>query len=168
MLRTRLTRTVALLVVASAMWAANPGSAAGPETAINGGATAAAPARNITVPGDLVSVYNFGPLAPAVSNAAVSAAVEAGVWAVVGRGFGIGLVMVTRNGVPAHSAARAPRVVVLPDIGHRVADGFDRRAMGRGVSSIISTGQVVMGVDVCEPHGAQAGDVLHLVSADGS
>ena len=38
MLRTPLTRTVALLVVASAMWAADPGSAAGPETTISGAA----------------------------------------------------------------------------------------------------------------------------------
>src|SRR6185295_14079183 len=104
MLRPPLSRTVAVLVVASALWAATPGSAAGPETAISGGATAAAPARNVTVPGDLVSVYNFGPLQPAVSNAALSAAVESGAWAVVGRGFGIGLVMVTRGGVPVHSA----------------------------------------------------------------
>lgn len=168
MLRTRLTRTVAVLVVASAMWAANPGSAAGPETAINGGATAAAPARNITVPGDLVSVYNFGPLAPAVSNAAVSAAVEAGAWAVVGRGFGIGLVMVTRNGVPVHSAPGPLGSWYFPTSVTALPMDSIAAAMGRGVSSIISTGQVVMGATSASLSGAQAGDVLHLVSADGS
>ncbi len=168
MFRTPLTRTVALLVVASAMWAANPGSAAGPETVITGGATAAAPARNITVPGDLVSIYNFGPLQPAVSNAAVSAAVEAGAWAVVGRGFGIGLVMVTRGGVPVHAAPGPLGSWYFPTSVTALPLDSVAAAMGREVSKYISIGQVVVGATSASLTGAQAGDVLHLVSANGS
>ena len=99
MIRRRLTRTAALLVVASALWAANPGSAEGPAATIDEAATGGAPARNISVPGDVVSVYNFGPLQPAVVDAAIRAAVDAGAWGVVGRGLGIGLVQVLRGGL---------------------------------------------------------------------
>jgi hypothetical protein len=135
---------------------------------ITGGATAAAPARNITVPGDLVSVYNFGPLQPAVSNAAVSAAVAAGAWAVVGRGFGIGLVMVTRGGVPVHAAPGPLGSWYFPMSVTALPIDSIGVAMGRDVSAIVSQNQVVMGSTSAGLVGAQAGDVLHLLSGDGS
>lgn len=168
MLRTPLSRTVALLVVASAMWLAVPGSAAGPSDIIATPAVGGAPARNITVPGDLVSIYNFGPLKQAVSNAAVSAAVEAGAWAVVGRGFGIGLVMVTRGGVPVHAAPGPVGSWYFPTSVTALPLDSIAAAMGRDVSKIVSVGQVVVGQTSASLTGAQAGDVLHLVSADGS
>jgi D-alanyl-D-alanine carboxypeptidase len=168
MLRTPLTRTVALLVVASALWAANPGSAAEPETIISSAASGGAPARNITVPGDLVSIYNFGPLQPAVSNAAVSAAVEVGAWGVVARGFGIGMVMVTRGAVPVHAAPGPLGSWYFPTSVTALPANAIAPVMGREVASIVNGGQVVMGATSASLSGAQAGDVVHLVSADGS
>ena len=78
MLRTRLKRTAALLVASTAVLTAIPGSAEGPAAVIADAAVGGAPAVNVTALGDLVSVYNFGPLQPAVSNAAISAAASAG------------------------------------------------------------------------------------------
>jgi hypothetical protein len=168
MIRTRLTRIAALLVVASATWSAIPGSAAGPAPAVSDAATGGAPARNITVPGDLVSVYNFGPLQPAVIDSAIGAAVDAGGWGVVGRGFGIGLVRVTRGSTVVHSAPGPYGSWYFPTSVTALPLDSIGAAMGRGVSTIISAGQVVMGETSASLSGAQAGDVLDLVAADGS
>jgi hypothetical protein len=116
----------------------------------------------------VVSVYNFGPLQPAVVDAAIHAAVDAGAWGVVGRGLGIGLVQVTRGGVAVHQAP-GPRgswyfptsVTALPleSIG---------AIFGREVSKFIGVNQVVVGATSASINGAQAGDILELVAADGS
>jgi hypothetical protein len=168
MLRTRLTRTAALLVVASALWAANPGSAASPDILIAGPGGGGAPAVNVTAPGDLVSVYNFGPLQPAIANAAISAAAEAGGWGVLGRGFGIGLVQVTRAGVPVHAAPGPLGSWYFPMSVTALPLDSIGVAMGRDVSSFISSGTVVVGETSASLTGAQAGDVLDLIAADGS
>jgi hypothetical protein len=168
MIRRRLTRAAALLVVASALWAANPGSAAGPSAVVNEPATGGAPARNITQPGDLVSIYNFGPLQPAVVDAAISAAVAAGGWGVVARGFGIGLVQVTRGGVPIHQAPLPLGSWYFPTSITAIPLDSIAAAMGRGVSNVISTNQVVMGATSASLSGAQAGDLVDLVAANGS
>ena len=168
MLRTRLTRTAAMLVVASALWAATPGSAASPEILIAGPGGGGAPAVNITAPGDLVSVYNFGLLQPAIADAAISAAAEAGGWGVLGRGFGIGLFRVTRGGVPIHAAPGPAGMWVFPMSVTALPLDSIGVAMGRDVSSFISSGMVVMGETSASLTGAQAGDVLELIAADGS
>ncbi len=168
MLRTRLKRTAALLVVASAAWAAIPGSAASPAAVISDSAIGGLPARNVTVLGDLVSIYNFGPLQPAVANAAISAAVEAGAWGVVGRGFGIGLVQVTRGGVTVRQAPAPLGSWYFPTAITALPLDSIGAVMGREVSKHISLGQVVMGETSASLSGTQAGDVVHLVSADGS
>ena len=167
-IRAPLARTAALLVAVSAMWAAIPGSAAVPASVIGGAATGGAPARNITVPGDLVSVANFGELRPAVADAAISAAVAAGAWGVVGRGFGIGLVQVTRGGVAVHQAPAPLGSWYFPTSVTALPMEAMGAAMGREVSKIISVGQVVMGQTSASLSGAVAGDVLDLVAADGS
>ena len=168
MLRTQFTRTAALLVVASALWAAIPGSAAGPADTVNEGATGGAPAVNLSQPGDLVSIYNFGPLQPAVTDAAISAAVAAGGWGVVARGFGIGLVQVTRGGVPIQQAPLPLGSWYFPTSITAIPLDAIGATLGRGVSSIISAGQVVMGATSASLSGAQAGDVVDLVAANGS
>ena len=168
MIRTRLTRTATLLVVASALWAAIPGSAAGPPAFVNDAASGGAPARNLTQPGDLVSVYNFGPLQPAVSDAAISAAAAAGGWGVVARGFGIGLAQVTRGGVPIHQAPLPLGSWYFPTSITAIPLDALGAVMGRGVSSIVGANQVVMGETSASLSGAQAGDLIDLVAANGS
>ena len=168
MIRTRLTRTAALLVIASGAWAAIPSEAAGPAAVIGEPATGGAPARNLSVPGDLVSIYNFGPLQPAIVDAAIGAAVDAGGWGVVGRGFGIGLVQVTRGGVVVHQAPGPLGSWYFPTSVTALPLDSIGAAMGREVSKFISAGTVVMGATSASLSGAQAGDVLDLASADGS
>ena len=168
MLRTRLTRTAALLVVSTAVLAAVPGAAAGPAAVITDAAGGGAPAVNVTALGDLVSVYNFGPLQPAVANAAISAAVSAGGWGVFGRGFGIGLVQVTRGGAAIHQAPAPLGSWTFPMSVTALPMDSIGAVMGREVSKYISLGQVVMGSTSASLSGAQAGDVLDLVSGDGS
>ena len=168
MIRTRLARTAALLVIASGAWAAIPGEAAGPAAVIAEPATGGAPARNLTVPGDLVSIYNFGPLQPGIVDAAISSAVDAGGWAVVGRGFGIGLVQVTRGGVAVHQAPGPLGSWYFPTSVTALPLDSIGASLGREVSKFISAGTVVMGATSASLSGAQAGDVLDLASADGS
>ena len=150
------------------MWAAIPGSAAGPAAVVTVAATGGAPARNVTQSGDLVSIYNFGPLQPAVTDAAIKAAATAGGWGVVARGFGIGLVQVTRGGVPIHQAPLPLGSWYFPTSITAIPLDAIGAAMGRGVSSIISANQVVMGETSASLSGAQAGDVVDLVAANGS
>lgn len=168
MIRTRLTRTAALLVIASGAWAAIPGEAAGPAAVIGEPATVGAPARNLSVPGDLVSIYNFGPLQPAIVDAAIGAAVDAGGWGVVGRGFGIGLVQVTRGGTVVHQAPGPLGSWYFPTSVTALPIDSIGAAMGREVSKFISAGTVVMGATSASLSGAQAGDILDLASASGS
>jgi hypothetical protein len=163
-----LTRTVAALVVVSAMWAAMPSSAASPTIAVNGPAVGGAPAVNVTAPGDLVSIYNFGVLQPAMADAAISAAAEAGGWGVVGRGFGIGLVRVTRGGVAVHEAPAPAGYWTFPMSVTALPIESIGVAMGRDVSSIVASNMIVIGQTSATLLGAQAGDILDLVAADGS
>jgi D-alanyl-D-alanine carboxypeptidase len=168
MICTPLTRIAALIVVASAMWTAIPGSADGPAQSVPDAAAGGAPAVNVTALGDLVSIYNFGPLQPAVTDAAIKAAVDAGGWGVVGRGFGIGLVQVTRNGAPVQQAPAPLGSWYYPTSVTALPLDSIGAVMGREVSKYIAAGQVVMGSTSASLSGAQAGDALDLVSADGS
>ena len=149
------------------MWAAVPGSAAEPTRVISGAASGGAPARRVSVSGDLVSIYNFGPLQSTVAAGALAAAGDAGAFGAVGRGFGIGLVRVTRStGIvkqapgPLGSWSFPTSVTALP------LESISA-VMGAEVSKVISLGQVVMGRTSADLSGAQAGDVLDLVAANG-
>jgi len=166
--RTRTTRTAVLLIVASTLWGAIPGSAAGPAAAVSTAATGGAPAQNVTPPGDLVSVYNFGPLQQGVISAATAAATDAGGVGVLGRGFGIGLIQVTRAGAVVHQAPAPLGSWTFPMSVTALPIDSIGVVMGRDVSSIISQNQVVMGATSAALVGAQTGDVLHLLSGDGS
>ena len=84
------------------------------------------------------------------------------------RGFGIGLVQVTRGGVPIHQAPLPLGSWYFPTSITAIPLDAIGAAMGRGVSSIISAGQVVMGATSASLSGAQAGDVVDLVAANGS
>ena len=168
MMKSRLTRTAALLVIASGAWAAIPGEAAGPAAVIAEPATGGAPAQNLSVPGDLVSIYNFGPLQPGIVDAAIGSAVDAGGWGVVGRGFGIGLVQVTRGGVVVHQAPGPLGSWYFPTSVTALPIDSIGASLGREVSKFISAGTVVMGATSASLSGAQAGDILDFASADGS
>jgi hypothetical protein len=168
MLLTRTTRTAAALLVATTLWGAIPGEAAGPAAAVSAAASGGAPAQNVTAAGDLVSVYNFGPLQQGVIDAATAAAGEAGGVGVLGRGFGIGLIQVTRGAAVVHQAPGPLGSWYFPMSVTALPIDSIGVAMGRDVSAIISQNQVVMGATSAALIGAQAGDILHLLAGDGS
>jgi hypothetical protein len=167
-MRKRLARTSALLVILSAVWSEAPGSAAAPPVA----ASVASPAsvtlaarRIIAQSVDLVSVFNTGEIRPEVAGAAMAAAGDAGGWGIVGRGFGVGMTQVTRNGAIVQQATPGwyfpVSVTALP------VEGI-AASMGAAVSTPVGNGQVVMGETSASLSGAQAGDVVHLLGFDGS
>lgn len=154
------------LLAASVLWGAMPGEAAAPPT-ITSAATGGAPAQNVTPLGDLVSVYNFGPLRQAVTDAAIASAVDAGGWGIVGRGFGIGLVRVSRGGTVVRDAPGPYGEWYYPMSVTALPMSSIGAVMGRAVSGPISTGTVVLSETSASLTGAQAGDVLDLLAGNG-
>ena len=76
--------------------------------------------------------------------------------------------MVTRNGVPIHAAPGPLGSWYFPTSVTALPMDAIAAAMGREVSKFISVGQVVVGATSASITGVQAGDVLHVVSGDGS
>jgi hypothetical protein len=161
-------RTSAALLAFSVLFAAMPGSAAAPNMVIESAATGGAPARNITPLGDLVSVYNFGPVLPAVAASAQAAAVDAGGWGVPTRGFGTGLVRVSRGGAVVTEAPGPYGFWSYPVSITALPMEALGAVLGRGVSGPISAGTIVISETSAGLFSAQAGDVLDLVGGDGS
>ncbi|HEY7626914.1 MAG TPA: M15 family metallopeptidase [Ilumatobacteraceae bacterium] len=158
---------VAALVAVAVLSAAVPGSAAAPEV-IESAASGGAPAQNVTPLGDLVSVYNFGPLQPAVTAGAQAAAEDAGGWGVPTRGFGTGLLRVSRGGAVVKQAPGPFGAWYYPvSITAMPLDSIGA-ILGRGVSSPIAAGTIVMSETSAGLFSAQAGDVVDLEAADGS
>lgn len=154
-------------ISASVLWSAMPSSAAAPEITIAAAATGGAPARNVTPLGDLVSVYNFGPLRQAVIDAAIAAAVDAGGWGVLGRGFGIGLVRVSRGGAVVREAPGPYGEWYYPMSVTALPMDSIGTVLGRAVSGPISAGTVVISETSASLTGAQTGDILDLVAGNG-
>src|ERR1043165_6165209 len=144
-MRAPLTRTIALVVAASSLLTAIPGDAAAPAAQVNTAATGGSPARNLSVPGDLVSVSNFGPLQAGVVSAALASAVDAGGWGVAARNFGIGLVRVLRGGVPIHAAPGPVGFWYFPMAATALPMDQMGSILGRDISGVVAGGQVVMG-----------------------
>jgi hypothetical protein len=149
------------------LFTAIPGEAAAP-LVVEGPATGGAPAVNLSIPGDLVSLYNFGPLRNDVIDAARAAAVDAGGWGVLVRGFGIGLVRVSRNGVVVHEAPGPYGFWSFPMAVTALPVESIGAILGRNVSRYVASGTVVVSETSAGITGAQAGDVMDLIGGDGS
>lgn len=115
--------------------------------------------------GDVVSVYNSGPLRNEVMTGALGAARQAGGTAVVGRSASVGLRAVRRGAL----------VVQAPPVGFSFPMGTTvlppemvGRAMGRDVSARLSSSSIVMGSTSAGLRGARAGDTVDLVASWGS
>jgi len=103
-----------------------------------------------------------------VIDAATAAATQAGGVGVLGRGFGIGLIEVTRGAAVVHQAPAPVGSWFFPMSVTALPIDSIGVVMGRDVSAIISQNQVVMGATSAALVGAQVGDVLHLEAGDGS
>jgi len=134
-------------------------------TIFDGPAGALAPA----VPGvpllDAVSVAQTGELTASVRDAAFAAASDAGAPAVVGRGFSAGLTRV-RRGATVVQQSSGPGWAFPMAITALPVDVIGA-VMGRSISGPISQGMVVMGSTSASIRGAQAGDIIDLMAANG-
>jgi hypothetical protein len=126
---------------------------------------AGAAATRGTTPVDVVSVYEAGTLSASVRDRALRAATDASAAAVVGRSASVGMRQLTRGATVVQAAPGGgwqfpmgltvlPPEAVLP-------------LMGSQVSAVVARGELVMGQTSADLRGARAGDVAHLVAADG-
>jgi hypothetical protein len=155
---------VGLMVLAGVLSGTLVTDAAGP--ALDAPAAVAQPAVSVASTVAAVSVYQTGQITAPVRDAALAAAADVGAPAVVGRGFSVGLTRVRRGAAVIQQAEGAGwafpmAVTALP------LDAIGA-VMGRSVSGPISEGQVVMGQTSAAIRGAQAGDVIDVVAANGT
>ena len=115
---------------------------------------------------DVVSIYNrANALATDVAAGAVAAVAAAhGAWA-MGRGISVGMRAVRRNGAVVQ---QAPDGFAYPMSTTALPLDTVGPLMGRDVAGILARGYVVMGRTTAQMRGAAVGDVVDLVSANGS
>jgi D-alanyl-D-alanine carboxypeptidase len=175
--RTRSALAAALIVAASAgivpVVSSTPSAAAPPALPPTGTITEPAspssPAGRLPYAGDAVSINQFGELSAGLRNTAEQIAIAINAPSVPGRGFTIGLYAVRRGGATVQQATgpgggvwQYPlNVTALPveAIG---------RVMSLRISALVAQGYIVMGRTSADLRGAQAGDVVELVAADGN
>ena len=114
---------------------------------------------------DAVSVFQTGELTAPIRDAALAAAQDVGAPAVVGRGFSAGMTRLRRGAtVIQHSTATGwafPMAITALPLNAIGA------YMGRAVSGPISQGLVVMSQMSASIRGAQVGDTVDLMAANG-
>ena len=132
-------------------------------------AASARPAGRVPFASDAVSINQFGELSPALQATAEQVARAIDAPSAIGRGFTIGLWNVRRGGATVQQASgpgagvwQYPlNVTALP------VDAIGR-VMSLQASSLIAQGYLVMGRTSADLRGAQAGDTVDLIAADGN
>ena len=159
---------VALTIVVASFIAVRIDAAA-PLTQIMSAAAATATADRIFPPAiDVVSVSNLGELTAGTRDLALAAAGEAGVRAVEGRGYSIGLTQVTRGATVIQQASGASGRWQFPMSVTALPVEAIASVMGAEVSSVVAAGSVVMGQSSADLRGARTGDVVDLLTISGA
>ena len=115
---------------------------------------------------DVVSVSQTSFVTADVSAHVPAAARVGGASLAEGRGASLGMVAVWHGGEPGAASARG---LPDPDVHDGAAGLCDRGADGAAdVASVVGGGSIVMGDHVGRLRGAQAGDSVVLVAADGT
>jgi hypothetical protein len=160
-------RSAALALAVVALATAVPSAASAPPLVLDAAATSSAPAVALApLPIDLVSVYQTGEMTTSVREAALAAARAAGAAASIGRGFTIGLTAV-RRGATVVQVSTGPGWAFPMSVTALPIDVIGA-TMGRAVSGPIGAGGIVMGETSASIRGAQAGDTVDLVAANGT
>lgn len=156
---------VAVVAVAAVLASAIVIDAA-PVDTVPSGAVASATAGYTEQPFDAISVFQTGELTPAVRDAALLAAVDANVPAVVTRGFTAAMVRLRRGATivqqssgPGWAYPMAITALPLEAVGP---------VMGRDVASVLAQAQLVMGQTSASLRGAQVGDIADFVGPGGT
>jgi hypothetical protein len=114
---------------------------------------------------EVVTIFNSGPLREDVADRAVAAARASGASIAFGRAASVGMVALRRGAAPVQVPQQGfaypmGTTVLTPDL---IA-----RTMGREISALLGPDTAVMGALTAGLRGAQAGDVMDLVSGNGS
>ncbi|MFK7917246.1 MAG: M15 family metallopeptidase [Ilumatobacter sp.] len=130
------------------------------------GASASEQASRVNPPvGDVVSVYNSGALTASTETAAVTAAQQAGADFTVREAASISMRRIMRGSLVVQAA---PATMSIP-MGTTVFDAdVIARLMGLEVSGAVSANSIVMSRRTAGLRGAEAGDVVTLLSAFGA
>jgi hypothetical protein len=132
---------------------------------LDGPATAGARASAIETLGDIVTVSDVSEIDSANLYGSLAAARTAGGVGTAGRGATIGMIRITRAGATVQQAPpgfRLPMSVTALDPAAIAA------VSGRAISGALSVDSVVMGERTAGLRGAQPGDLVDLIAADGS
>jgi len=159
----------AFAIVATALPDHGLGAPVPPRTeALTRGAAAAAPATRIVPTFDVVSIGQSGVMTQPVIAAAQRVAVAVGAPAVFGRSFNAGLWAVRRNEAPIQLAGvGGSGVWQFPMSTTALPVDAIGRIMTAPVAAAIADGMVVLNRTSADLRGAQVGDTLDLIAADG-
>jgi hypothetical protein len=152
---------VACAIVAGAV----PTIAAAPNVPITGPAIATQGAVAVGRDDDMVSVSQTSFVTPDLSSRTASAAAASGAALVEGRGASVGMLAVWRGSAPLQQAAAGYQIPMSVTVLPVATVGA---VMGRPISDVLGGGAIVMGATTAGLRGAQAGDSVVLVAADGS
>jgi hypothetical protein len=130
-------------------------------------ASVASSAGRTPVAGDVVSINQFGELSDGLRMKAQAVARAINAPSALGRGFTIGLHAVHRGSAVVQEAVGPGGLWQYPlNVTALPVDAIGR-VMSFRVSSLVAQDQVVMGRTSADLRGAQAGDTVDLVAADG-
>ncbi|MGE0138242.1 MAG: M15 family metallopeptidase [Ilumatobacteraceae bacterium] len=119
------------------------------------------------IAGEVVSINQFGELSDGLRDKAQAVARAVNAPSVLGRGFTIGLHAVHRGSATVQEAVGPGGLWQYPlNVTALPVDAIGR-IFGFQVSSLVAQGLVVMGRTSADLRGAQAGDTVDLVAADG-
>lgn len=156
---------LALVVLASTL----PASADTTVRDVSGAAQASSVAVRVARPSvDLVAVSHQQQLTSATIALAEDAAREVGARTALTRGVSIGMTAVRRGGTVVQQASGPSGLWQFPMSTTVVPVGAAGEVMSGAVAAALAAGQVVMGATSAGLRGAQAGDVIDLVAANGS
>jgi len=127
-------------------------------------ATAGARATAVEVLGDIVTVSDVSEIDTANLYGALAAARDAGGVGTAGRGATIGMIRITRAGSTVQQAPSGFRYPMSVTALHPSAIAA---VSGRAISGALAPDAVVMGERTASLRGAQAGDLIDVVAADG-
>ncbi|MBI5089468.1 MAG: hypothetical protein HZB15_11600 [Actinobacteria bacterium] len=144
--------------------AADPADAVGQ---VDAAASVGGVAGRTPVEGDVVSINQFGELSDGLRDKAQAVARAINAPSALGRGFTIGLHAVHRGAATVQEAVGPGGLWQYPvNVTALPVDAIGR-VMSFEVSSLVARGFVVMGQTSAALRGAQAGDTVDLVAADG-
>ena len=159
---------VAVLAVA-AIPVQGTGAAPSRIEAVSLPAAGASPAVRITPAVDVVSINERGPMTAAVIAAAQRVAVAVNAPSVFGRSFNVGLWAVRRNDAPVQVAGDGSSGVwQFPMSATALPVEAIGRIMTAPVAAAVARGEMVLNQTSAGLRGAQVGDTLDLISADGN